>query len=233
MNNQNTHQPLTCKEILNDIDGMNINAQERISRIIKEFSDGLKFIEKYPKSVTFFGSARFNDDNVHYVQAMELAKMVSKRLGYAVITGGGGGIMEAGNRGAKESGGKSIGFLIQLPREQTKNPYLTDYVDFHYFFSRKVALTFSAEAYIFFPGGFGTLNEFFEIVTLVQTRKIPKVPMVLIGTDFWLPLQQIMKDNLLEKHNAISKEDLSLYTITDDLEQAFEIIKNAPLRKED
>ena len=206
-------------------------AKLRVSRISREFLRGFRFIKKYPRSVTFFGSARFHEDNPHYVQARTIARELSK-LGFAIVTGGGPGIMEAANRGAKEAGGPSIGLSIRLPKEQVLNPYVTDSVDFYYFFSRKVALSFSAEAYLYFPGGYGTLDEFFEIITLIQTKKIPRVPVLLIGSDFWRPLQCFIEETLFEKHRTISPEDRTLFIITDDNEKIIEIVKNAPMRKE-
>ena len=203
----------------------------RISRISREFSRGFKFIKRYPKSVTFFGSARFKEGSEHYQKARSIAEKLSK-LGYAVVTGGGPGIMQAGNHGAYDAGGKSIGLNIRLPDEQVVNPYVKDSIDFYYFFSRKVTLSFSAEAYLYFPGGFGTLDEFFEILTLVQTHKITKVPIILVGSDFWNPLNEFIKKHLLDEHKAISPEDMDLYKIVDSEEEIIEIVKNAPIRKE-
>lgn len=203
----------------------------RVSRIDREFSRGFKFIKHYPKSVSFFGSARFKEDNEHYQKAKSIAEKLSS-LGYAIVTGGGPGIMQAGNHGAYDAGGDSIGLNIQLPMEQVVNPYVKDSVDFYYFFSRKVTLAFSAEAYLYFPGGFGTLDEFFEILTLVQTRKIPKVPIILVGSDYWNPLNNFIKKYLLEEHNAINPEDLNLYKITDDDEEVLQMVKDAPMRDE-
>lgn len=219
-------------EILKDLENLSSGDLPRISKITKEFIESFSFIKKYPKSVTILGSARFTEDNIHYDQAKKIAKKIVEELNYAIVTGGGLGIMEAGNRGAHEASGDSIGFLIKLPREQEKNAYLTDSVEFHYFFSRKVAMVFSAEAYLVFPGGFGTLNELFEILTLVQTKKIPRVPIVLVGTDFWEPIDDYIRKNLYEKHKAISKGDMDIYTITDDVDEVIKIIKNAPIREE-
>jgi len=206
-------------------------AKLRVSRIAKEFSRGFKFIKKYPKSVSFFGSSRFEEDNPHYQKAKDVAEKLSE-MGYAIVTGGGPGIMQAANHGAYETGGASIGLNIRLPHEQVANPYVKDSVDFYYFFSRKVTLSFSAEAYIYFPGGYGTLDEFFEILTLVQTHKIPKVPIILVGSDFWNPLNEFIKNHLLREYRAISPGDMDLYKIVDDEEEIVEIVKNAPLRKE-
>lgn len=220
MNNKN--KPVTLFEISEA-------AQKRVSFIAKEFTSGFEFVKNYPRSVTFFGSARIKEDEHYYKKARELAGRVVKELRYSVTTGGGPGTMEAANRGAFEAGGNSLGLTIDLPEEQITNRYLTDKEDFHYFFSRKVCLSFSAEAYIFFPGGFGTLDEFLEILTLVQTRKIPKAPIILVGESFWKPLEQFFKEVLI-KNGAIEEKDLSLYTITEDEEEILKIIKDAPIR---
>lgn len=188
---------------------------QRASRIAGEFDRGLKFIKKYKKSVTFYGSARFKSNNKHYEEARALGYRLST-LGYAIITGGGPGIMEAGNRGAKEAGGASVGLNIELPHEQVINPYVTDSLSFFYFFSRKTTMSFAAEAYLFFPGGFGTLDEFFELVTLIQTKKLRRVPIILIGSDFWNPLQKFIEEVVLMHHSAIDKKDLDIYVILDD-----------------
>jgi uncharacterized protein (TIGR00730 family) len=139
--------------------------------------------------------------------------------------------MEAANRGAKEVGGKSVGLNIKLPREQIINQYVTDSMNFFYFFSRKTALSFSAEAYIFYPGGFGTLDEFFDLITLIQTGKIGRAPVILVGSDFWGPLNVFIQKVILEQHGAIDKSDLKLYTITDDHDEIVRIVESAPLRR--
>ena len=213
---------------IKDIDGQ---IKERAERIKNEFLDAFYFLRKFDKSVTFFGSARFDEDNIYYQSARILAGKLCKE-GFAVISGGGPGIMEAANRGSKESCGKAVGLNIELPKEQSLNPYITDKLQFHYFFSRKVALSFSAEAFVFFPGGFGTLDEFFEMITLVQTKKIPRLPVILFGRAYWEPLHDFIVENLLNKFKTISPEDINLYTITDDIDEAVEIIKRAPMRYE-
>lgn len=215
-------RPLTRQE-LHDA------AHERVSLITHEFTEAFSFLQKYPKSITCFGGARFQPDSAEYSKARSIGHRVATELGYSVVTGGGPGIMEGANRGAFEAGGQSIGFTIELPNEQVRNPYLSKHLDLYYFFSRKVALSFSAEAYLFFPGGYGTLDEFFEIVTLVQTRKIERVPLILVGTDFWGALDSFIKKELLTR-KTIDPEDVNLYTITDDEDQILEIIRNAPIR---
>lgn len=204
-------------------------SQKRVALISKEFADGFEFIKNYPRSVTFFGSSRTKDGEPYYEKARALAKRIVEELHYSVVTGGGPGIMKAANQGAYEAGGNSLGLTIALPHEQLANEYLTHQIGFHYFFSRKVCLSFSAEAYIFFPGGFGTLDEFTEILTLIQTNKIPKAPIILVGESHWRPLEEFFK-NILVKEQMIDAEDTSLYTITDDENAILEIIKKAPVR---
>jgi len=220
--------PHTIDDIIASLEN---KAQLRISKILQEFIDGFTFIRKYPRSVTFFGSARFPNGNEHYERARRLGSRIVKELDYAVVSGGGPGIMEGANRGAYEAKGKSVGLLIQLPEEQENNPYVNDYMSFHYFFIRKVVLSFSAEAFVFSPGGFGTLDEFFEILTLVQTGKIPRIPIILIGKDFWNPVHEFIKKNMCEDHKSIDEADMKLYTITEDEDEILEIIKNAPISR--
>lgn len=224
-----THEQLHHKHFLN---GDNAH---RLSVIHDEFLKGFQFVANYPKSVTFFGSARFSEDHEYYVKARELARKIVEETGYAIVTGGGPGIMEAGNRGAKDAdkGDKSIGINIELPFEQILNPYTTSNASFNYFFSRKVTMAFSAEAYIFFPGGFGTLDELFEMLTLVQTKKIQKTPIILFGNEFWGNLEIFLNENLLsDKYQTISPEDMDLFEITEDMDKICKIVKEAPLRDE-
>lgn len=221
MKDQN-NQPITLQDISEA-------AQKRVALITQEFRAGFEFIKNYPRSVTFFGSARTSQGDKYYEKARSLAAKIVENLHYAVTTGGGPGIMEAANRGAYEAGGNSIGLNIELPHEQATNKYLTDFMTFHYFFSRKVCLSFSAEAYVFFPGGFGTLDEFLEILTLVQTNKIPRAPIILVGAEYWTPLESFFHQSL-EQVGYIENPDLKLFTITDDEEEMLEIIKSAPIR---
>ncbi|MFA7216705.1 MAG: TIGR00730 family Rossman fold protein [Candidatus Paceibacterota bacterium] len=213
---------LTREEILE-------TAKSRVSLITREFQNGFDFISNYPKSVTIFGSNRVDKNNSYYKQSESIARRIAKDLGYAVLTGGGLGIMEGANKGAFEAGGQSLGLGIKLPHEQGLNAYLTDESNFYYFFSRKVCLSFSAEAFIFLPGGFGTLDEFFEILTLVQTRKIEKIPIILLGSDFWSKFDEIIKKEMISRE-FIDEEDTWLYVITDDEEDIIDIIKRAPTR---
>lgn len=214
-------QPLTLPELEAQI-------KKRVNTISKEFLAGFSLIKDSPKTVSFFGSARTLSTEEDYKNAYSLAIEVAK-LGYAVVTGGGPGIMEAANRGAFEIGGNSLGLTIQLPQEQVTNPYLSKNLNFEYFFTRKVSLTYAAEAYVYFPGGFGTLDELFEILTLVQTHKIVRVPIILFGSYFWNPLEDFIRKFLIE-NGKIDESDMKLFIITDSIEESMEIIKNAPIR---
>lgn len=231
---QNIHQeaagaPRPTEPITRDF--IRDEANKRLSRINHEFVHGIDFLKTFPRSVSFFGSARVDEKNPAYKQARSIGAKIVKELGYAIVTGGGPGIMEAGSRGAHDAQGRSLGLTIRLPMEQENNPYLTDTIDFYYFFSRKVILSFSAEAYLFFPGGYGTLDEFFEIITLIQTNKIEKVPVVLVGKKFWKPIDKFIKKSLCDKYKTISKTDLDLYTVTDDEDEIIKIIRAAPPRQ--
>ncbi len=206
-------------------------SRKRMATINNEFRRTFKFLKSYPRSVTFFGSARFDEQHPLYMRARSLSKRIVEETGYAVVTGGAGGIMEAANRGAYEAGGKSIGMNIVLPHEQKMNEFLTASVRFYYFFIRKVALSFSAEVYIYFPGGYGTMDEFFEIVTLMQTRKIPRVPIICVGKDFWKHIDSLSA-TLRDDFKTISAGDEHLYYITDSDDEVLDIVKKARLRKE-
>lgn len=195
----------------------------RIFKIMSEFVEGFDIIRKYGLSVSFFGSARATLGDDSYECAEELAKRLSQK-GFAIITGGSAGIMQAANKGAFETGGASVGLNVSLPDAQTYNPYLTEKFVFDHFFVRKVMLTYASEVYIYFPGGFGTLDEFFEIITLVQTKKIRKVPILLYGKDYWEPLLSFIEKTIYEGHAAIDKQDMKLYTVVDSVDEAFDYI---------
>lgn len=197
-----------------------------------EFVRGYDLIKKYPRSVSILGSARFKPDNEWYKKAESLGRRIAKDLNYTVVTGGGPGIMEAASKGAVEAGGTAVGFTIKLPKEQAVSPYLTEYVEFEYFFSRKTLIFFSAETYVYFPGGFGTYDELFEIVTLIQTKKIPPVPVILVGRSFWEPLLELIHKQLLDAENTISSGDESIYKIVDSEDEIIDIIRKAPFRQE-
>lgn len=206
-------------------------ARKRLTTINNEFRHTFNFLKKYPRSISFFGSARFTEDHPCYVRARNLAQRVVKETGYTIVTGGAGGIMEAANRGAYEVGGKSIGMNIVLPHEQRMNPYLTANIRFYYFFIRKVALSFSAEVYVFFPGGFGTMDEFFEIVTLMQTKKIPKAPIICVGKDFWSHVHAF-SEKMRDEFKTIDPGDENIFQITDSDDEVLEIIKRTPVGKD-
>ena len=195
----------------------------RVFRIMAEFVQGFELLREHGLAATFWGSARTNPENQYYKDAEALAAKLAKR-GFSVISGGGPGIMEASNVGAYKVGGKSIGLNIQLPFEQQLNPYTTESLNFNYFFSRKVMLAFASEAYVYFPGGFGTLDEFFEIVTLIQTKKIEPIPVILYGRDFWEPLLHFMEHHMLKEYETISPEDLELFCVADSVDEAYKYI---------
>ena len=195
----------------------------RIFRIMAEFVEGFQFLSDTSREVTFFGSARLKPSNKWYKEAVKLGKMMAKE-GFTVITGGGPGIMAAGNKGARDGGGESVGLNIQLPNEQRINEFVTKGRPFHYFFTRKVMLAASAQAYVYFPGGFGTLDELFEILTLIQTDKMQKVPIVCVGKAFWEPLFDWVVAVQLKQFKTISKEDMDLFVVVDSAKEAFDII---------
>ena len=203
----------------------------RMCIIDAEFRRGFKLMEKHPRSVSIFGSARLAPETEIAQKVEALAQKIAN-MDYAVVTGGGFGIMGAANKGASQAEkGVSIGINIELPFEQKLNEFVDESLDFHHFYSRKVTLAYSAEAYIYCPGGFGTMDEFFEILTLKQTNKIPDVPIILYGKYFWEPLEQYFKDTFLKTgEETISPEDLNLYVITDSDEEVLEIIRNAEVR---
>jgi len=194
----------------------------RLVRITREFIRGFRAFHFAGPCVTIFGSARFEEGDRYYALAREMGARMA-RLGLTVMTGGGPGIMEAANRGAREAGGPSIGCNIQLPMEQRPNPYLDRYVEFRYFFVRKVMLVKYSYAFLVMPGGYGTLDELFEALVLIQTRKIQNFRIVLMGVDYWRPLLDFVSGPLLAAR-AISPEDVGLLHLTDDPDVAIAII---------
>jgi len=195
----------------------------RVLRIMSEFVEALETMTRVGPAVSVFGSARTQPDDRYYKLAVECgAKLVEKD--FAVITGGGPGIMEAANKGASDAGGASIGLNISLPMEQMPNPYQNIEINFRYFFIRKVMFVKYAHGFIIFPGGFGTMDEFFESLTLMQTMKIAPFPVVLIGTDFWKELLGWMRKTMAEQFATISKDDFDLFHLTDDVDEAVQIV---------
>jgi uncharacterized protein (TIGR00730 family) len=187
----------------------------RMFRILGEFVQGFEEMSDVGKAVTIFGSARLRSDSDVYHQAERLSRELANR-GYTVITGGGPGIMEAGNKGAFEAGGRSIGLNVNLPHEQAPNPYQSDSLSFKYFFIRKVMLVKYSTAFVVFPGGFGTIDEMFEALTLIQTKKIKPFPVYLVDVDYWRGLLQWINGTLL-RQGAVSQGDLGLFKVVDDV----------------
>ncbi len=198
-------------------------AMLRLGDINDEVQEGYNIIRKYHKTVTIFGSARTPSDHPDYKKAKEIAGRLASE-GYAVVTGGGHGIMAAANQGASDVGGTSIGFNIALPHEQTLNTYTTESYGFSHFAPRKIAMTLYADAYIYFPGGFGTFDELTEILTLIQTGKTNKAPVILVGTEFWDAFDQLSRNDLL-RHGTIAEVDLGLYSITDSTDEVVRFVK--------
>ena len=201
------------------------NFSWRIFRIMAEFIEGFHFAADFKKSVGIFGSSRTQAQDRYYQEARKLASLLAKAK-FDVVTGGGPGIMEAANRGAFEAKGKSIGINIQLPGGERRNEFVKEGISFHYFFTRKVMFSFSCRVYVFFPGGFGTLDEFFEMVTLVQTKKLARpVLMVAIGKEYWQPLFNWLEKEVYRKRKAVNKKDLLSFQLVDSAKEAFDIIK--------
>jgi uncharacterized protein (TIGR00730 family) len=195
----------------------------RVFRIMSEFVEGFEILSQVGKAVSIFGSARSPESSKYYKVAEEIAYLLAK-AGYAVITGSGSGIMEAANKGASRAKGHSIGLNIEIPSEQTPNKYVNTLLDFHYFFVRKVIFVKYAKAFVIMPGGYGTLDEFSEAITLIQTGRIPRFPVVLFGSEYWKGMVGWLKATVLKDGN-ISKRDLEIFTIVDDPKEAVNVIK--------
>jgi len=206
-------------------DELSQDATWRIFRIMAEFVDGFEELSRIGPAVSVFGSARLPPSHPDYHRAEQVGRLLVQNK-FAVITGGGPGIMEAANKGAKEAGGISIGLNIKLPQEQKPNPHQTLALDFHYFFARKVMFVKHAVGFICFPGGFGTLDEFFEAMTLIQVHKTEQFPVVCVGKSFWSGLHEWIKTEMLQRYETISAPDLALVTVTDDLEEAVRFIRD-------
>lgn len=194
----------------------------RLFRIMSEFIEGFDELAEVGPAVSIFGSARLNKNTHYYEKTVEVSNLLSKN-GYAIITGGGPGLMEAANRGAKKNGGSSIGLNITLPQEQKPNRYQTKSLHFRYFFARKVMFVKYAIGYVCMPGGFGTMDEFFEALTLIQTHKIYSFPIILFGKEYWSPLMEFMRKSMIG-HKTISASDLDLIEMTDDPQEVLDII---------
>lgn len=194
----------------------------RVLRIMGEFALSIDTLKMLNNAVTIFGSARIKEGTEYYEKCIDVSKALGKN-GYETITGGGPGIMEAGNRGCFENGGVSVGLNITLPFEQHPNPYVTEKLDFRYFFVRKVMLLKYSKAVVVFPGGFGTMDEMFEVLTLIQTKKVEKIPVVLFGSKFWAGLMDWIKTELLA-NDLIEDVDMDLFTITDSVDELIKYI---------
>jgi uncharacterized protein (TIGR00730 family) len=192
---------------------------ERMVAYAHDLGRGLAALRRYPQGVSIFGSARTKETSPYYQKAQDLGRLIA-RSGHTVITGGGPGIMEAANRGAFEAGGRSIGLNIKLPKEQFINKYVTESLEFRYFFARKVMLAFSSKVYVYFPGGFGTFDELGELLVLIQEGKVPKSPIFLFGKEFWRPLDDFFRSKMEEADEKyIAVGDRDLYTITNDINE--------------
>jgi uncharacterized protein (TIGR00730 family) len=202
----------------------------RVVRIGAEFVKGFRALHFLPPAVTVFGSARFGEDSPHYRQGVAIGAALAE-AGFTVMTGGGPGIMEAANRGARQAGGLSVGCNIVLPHEQRPNPYLDRFVEFRYFFVRKVMLVKYSCAFVALPGGFGTMDEVFECATLIQTGKIHDFPLVLLGVDFWSPLIERFLDERMVRERTIDPRDLDRLMLTDDVGAAVDRIRTCAERR--
>ena len=196
-------------------------------KVLAEFVDGFETLNKLEPCISVFGSARTKPEDPNYQLAVDVAKRLVE-AGFGVITGGGPGIMEAANKGAYMNGGLSVGLNINLPFEQSHNPYIDPdkNIDHRYFFVRKVMFVKYAQSFVAMPGGFGTLDELFEVLTLIQTKKITNVPVILVGKEFWQGLVDWVKNTMLDKYNNISAKDMDMIPITDDVDEVVQIIED-------
>lgn len=208
------------------IDEMKVQESWRIFRIMAEFVEGFEVLSRIPPAVSIFGSTRTRRSDEDYQKAEQTARKLA-REGYAIVTGGGPGIMEAANKGAMEEGGVSVGINIDLPEEQKPNQYIGTYLGFRYFFVRKMMFVKYAVAFVIFPGGFGTLDEFFEPIQLIQTHKIKPFPVILVGKDYWKGLREWIEGVLLAQ-GKISPPDISLFHIVEEPDEVVRLIKESP-----
>jgi hypothetical protein len=205
------------------IDALSINESWRVFRIMAEFVESIETLSDVNNAVTIFGSARVKPDDIYYQKTENLTRLLVQN-GFSVITGGGGGIMEAANKGAGEAGGKSVGMNIQLPFEQKPNPYANIHLHYKYFFIRKVMFVKYAIAYVILPGGFGTMDELFEALTLIQTKRIKSFPLILMGSEYWQGLLDWLKKTML-REDKILAGDLDLIQVVDEPEEVVKLIK--------
>lgn len=205
------------------IDALSVNESWRVFRIMAEFVEGIETLSGVDNAVTIFGSARVKPDDIYYQKTEKLARLLVQEK-FNVITGGGPGIMEAANKGAADAGGKSVGLNIRLPYEQKPNPYANIHIDYKYFFVRKVMFVKYAVAYVILPGGFGTMDELFEALTLIQTKKIKSFPLILMGSEFWGGLIDWLKNRMLAEDKILAT-DLDLIQVVDEPEEAVKLIK--------
>ncbi len=230
MSKNNNHAPegvLRTKHAMKQWGKLKAENSWTMFKVISEFVDGFERLNRIGPCVSIFGSARTSPDHKYYKLAVEIAKRLTDE-GYGIITGGGPGIMEAGNKGAALNNGVSVGLNISLPHEQNHNPYIDSdkVLHFRYFFVRKVMFVKYAQAFVVLPGGFGTMDELFEVLTLIQTKKITPVPIVLVGSDYWKGLKQWIKEVMLEQAHNINPDDLKLMPIVDDPEEVIKIIND-------
>lgn len=205
------------------IDALSVNESWRVFRIMAEFVEGIETLSNIENAVTIFGSARVKPDDIDYRKAEKLAKLLVQEK-FNVITGGGPGIMEAANKGAAEAGGKSVGLNIKLPYEQKPNSYANIHIDYKYFFVRKVMFVKYAVAYVIMPGGFGTMDELFEALTLIQTKKIKSFPLILMGSQYWEGLIDWLKNRMLAEEKILPA-DMELIQVVDEPEEVVRLIK--------
>ncbi len=226
LENQNMNPPRKRKQ-RKEWHQLNAENSWTMFKVVSEFVEGFERMNKIRPCISIFGSARTKPDHPYYQLAVEVAGQLTEE-GYGIITGGGPGIMEAGNKGASINGGTSIGLNIDLPFEQHHNPYIDrdKNIDFRYFFIRKVIFVKYAQAFVVMPGGFGTMDELFEVLTLIQTNKITKVPVILVGKDFWAGMIKWIKETMLDEAGNISPEDMDLIPVTDDPEEIINIIND-------